>query len=59
MTAIMANQKRSNRGKVITYDRVPEDVFDKIQLAILEIKTRTKRGRVSMSEAITKLIRKA
>lgn len=56
----MEEQKsESKRGKVIFYDRVPQDVFVKIQQTIFEIKTKTKRGKVSMSEAITKLIRKA
>lgn len=55
----MAAEKKTNRGRIITYDHVPDDVFDKIQIMVLDIKTKTKRGSVSMSEAITKLIRKA
>jgi hypothetical protein len=45
------------RGRQILYDRVPDDVFEKIQFMILEIKKQTGRGQVGMSEAITKLIR--
>lgn len=51
--------KPTNRGRQIHYDHVPDDVFDKILATQLEIKRNTKRGKVSMSEAITKLIRKS
>ena len=47
----------NNRGRQIHYDHVPDDVWDKIQLTIWKVKQQTRRGKVSMSEAITKLIR--
>jgi len=56
--ASMAKEK-TNRGRVIYYDRVPDDVMDKILLTQLSIKQKSKRTKVSLSEAITKLIRTA
>lgn len=50
-------KKHYQRGRVIFYDRVPDDVWIKIQSTILQIKEKSKRGKVGMSEAITKLIR--
>ena len=50
-------KKHYQRGRVILYDRVPDDVWIKIQSTILQIKEKSKRGKVGMSEAITKLIR--
>lgn len=46
-----------DRGRVILYDRVPDDVYNKILETQTEIKKKTKRGKVSMSDAITKLIK--
>jgi hypothetical protein len=46
-----------NRGRVILYDRVPDDVYQKILEIQTHIKLKTKRGKVSMSDAITNLIR--
>lgn len=46
-----------DRGRQIHYDRIPDDVYDKILEVQKEIKKKTKRGKVSMSDAITKLIR--
>ncbi len=50
-------KKKYERGKIITYDHVPTDVYDLILDKQLEIKKRTQRGQVSLSEAITALIR--
>lgn len=50
--------KKYDRGYIITYDRVPKDVLEKILDTQTEIKKTTKRGKVSMSDAITKLIRR-
>ena len=55
----MEEKKSYDRGRQILYDRVPDDVWDKIQVMILKIKQQTGRGKVSMSQAITKLIREA
>lgn len=57
----MANTKQppKARGRVIYYDRVPDDVMTKIQDVQIEIMRKTGRARVSVSEAITKLIRKS
>lgn len=48
---------KTDRGRVIYYDRVPDDVMDKILETQLAIKKKSKRAKVSLSEAITKLIR--
>lgn len=53
----MSDKKVYNRGRQIHYDHVPDDVYDKILEAQAEIKKKSRRGKVSMSEAITKLIR--
>lgn len=50
-------EKKYDRGRQIHYDHVPDDVYKKIQEELLAIKLKGKRGKVSMSEAITKLIR--
>lgn len=50
-------KNKYDRGRVITYDRVPDDVLEKILDTQTEIKKNKKRGKVSMSEAITKLIK--
>lgn len=46
-----------NRGRVILYDRVPDDVYQKILEIQMHIKKKAQRGKVSMSDAITKIIR--
>jgi len=55
----MAGVKTYNRGRQIHYDNVPDDVFELVLSEQAEIKKKSKRGKVSMSQAITKLIRKA
>lgn len=52
----MATTKH-NRGRQIHYDQVPDDVYKKILEIQAHIKQKTLRGRVSVSAAITKLIR--
>lgn len=52
-----AKSKEYNRGKQIHYDQIPDDVYEIIIRTQASIKLRTGRARVSLSQAITKLIR--
>jgi hypothetical protein len=50
-------KRTHNRGREIHYDHVPDDVYETIIHVQAQIKISTKRSKVSMSEAITKLLR--
>ncbi len=52
-------KRNYNRGREIHYDRVPDDVYEIIIRMQAQIKIASKRSKVSMSEAITKLLRLA
>jgi hypothetical protein len=49
--------KTSKRGRTITYDHVPDEVYKAILDKVHEIKVSRNRGKVSMSEAITQLLK--
>lgn len=61
MFVIMASKKSSiekkSRGRTILYDNVPDDAYDKILDMQTTIKKKTKRAKVSISQAITKIVR--
>jgi hypothetical protein len=59
MDKVKEIKKHYSRGRTILYDNVPDDVWMKIQQHVLLIKEKTHRGKVGMSQAITKLIRKS
>jgi hypothetical protein len=50
-------KRNYNRGREIHYDHVPDDVYETIIHTQAQIKISSKRSKVSMSEAITKLVR--
>ena len=56
---MLSLQAMAKRGKTILYDQIPDDAFDKIIEIQAHLKKKSKVGRVSLSTAITKLIRAA
>ena len=54
----MAKQK-ADKGRVIYYDHVPDEIFTLILNEQIRLKEQKKRNQVSLGAAITSLIRKA
>lgn len=48
---------KTNRGRVITYDQVPDDALETILEIQSHLRAKKQIGKISMSAAITKIIR--